>query len=244
VAERDYTGDYLKARTNVGEDYERALIRSPFDVFMTRQETDILSAVLAKLFPAGVPRALDFACGTGRVTQILEKHAGQTWGVDITPSQLEVARKKCPRTQFVLSDGSKALTSIPAVNVITAFRFFGNANEALRDAAMHSIAGQLLPGGIFILNNHRNRWSGTNIIRRMTGQRGDGDLSYWHLNRLLQRHGFFVSSVHPIGVWLIRARWRDPAVLNSGNAATLERLLRRRVLAPIAPDYVVVARRG
>ena len=57
----------------------------------------------------GKRRALDFGCGVGRLTQPLAEHFQQAWGVDISPSMIELARKHNrhgERCQYVLNADS------------------------------------------------------------------------------------------------------------------------------------------
>ena len=60
---------------------------------------------------------------------------------------MDVAREKCPETKFVLSDGESEDLPIPSVDVATAFRFFGNAPDALRNKVLRTIANVLRQGG-------------------------------------------------------------------------------------------------
>lgn len=51
-------------------------------------------------------RALDFGCGTGRLTRFLQKQGFSTVGVDIADEMLAMARKRDPNGDYrLVSDG-------------------------------------------------------------------------------------------------------------------------------------------
>jgi SAM-dependent methyltransferase len=49
--------------------------------------------------------ALDFGCGTGRLSDWLVRRGARVEGVDITPEMVEVARKRVPEAQFKTIEG-------------------------------------------------------------------------------------------------------------------------------------------
>jgi|SRR5580658_110263 ubiquinone/menaquinone biosynthesis C-methylase UbiE len=56
-----------------------------------------IDGVMATLATFGLPtrglKALDFGCGAGRLTQPLARHFEQVWGVDISPTMIELAKR-------------------------------------------------------------------------------------------------------------------------------------------------------
>ncbi|NKC10833.1 MAG: methyltransferase domain-containing protein [Gammaproteobacteria bacterium] len=96
----DYRGSYL----HKGADYGSDLSAGDINTYMTHCENRLLRKLVPRLFPERVPRYLDFACGTGRVTQVTEPMAMQSLGVDVSPNMLEQARQRCPSTQFFQID--------------------------------------------------------------------------------------------------------------------------------------------
>jgi len=105
---------------------------------------------------------LDFACGTGRWTQFLENYFQTTTGVDISAEMLERAAQKCTQAEFVHGDITAADVDVLGdrqFDVVTAFRFYKNAEDRLREEATRAIAKHLKPGGLLIFDLHLNSFS-------------------------------------------------------------------------------------
>lgn len=241
----DVTSDpatsYRSSHLDKGEDYDRDLSRG-FGQYMTVREHEILGRVVARLFPRGVPAYLDFACGTGRITRHMEGMAAQAWGIDVSPNMLRTAGSKCSRAQFILADATQDALDLPPLDLVTAFRFFPNADDPLRHAALDAIHRLLKPGGYLILNNHRNSSS---LHRLLTDRdRRSVGIGQWQLKKILRQHGFQTVRSYGIGVWFLRYRFDRPSVLESRTVRLLEPLSRIRMLDLICPDSVIVARRS
>jgi ubiquinone/menaquinone biosynthesis C-methylase UbiE len=65
------------------------------DFFLTGKTEiiDLFEKIKDKSIPLHTYRALDFGCGIGRLTQPLAKYFEYTYGVDISPSMIKLARK-------------------------------------------------------------------------------------------------------------------------------------------------------
>ena len=217
--EREENLDYRHSHLGRGTDYDAALATDPFDAFLAARERALLLQLVARFFPREIPRYLDFACGTGRITQLIAPRAAQSYGVDVSEKMLSQARTKCPGTTFLLQDLTRERAAIEPVQLVTAFRFFGNAQDELRRDAISAIRDVLAPGGLLILDNHRNPWTVRRGIRYVLGDRhseaGDGrlDLHHWKLRHLLTRGGFRIVSMRGIGFWVVRARLAQPHIL-------------------------------
>lgn len=238
--------DYRASHLHRGSDYDQSLASDPLDAYMDREEQRLLPPILRSLFPGRAARGLDFACGTGRVTSILESAVGQCYGLDISESMLSRARDRCPRTHFILSDGTESgpeVLRVEPVDVVTAFRFFGNADEHLRVASLDTIRELLIPGGYLVLNNHRNPYGLGNLVARLKGGAIVPSISHRHLRRLLHHAGFHHERSYGIGAWILRAKWCTNEVLQSRAARILEPLSRLPGAAAISPDAIIVARR-
>jgi ubiquinone/menaquinone biosynthesis C-methylase UbiE len=156
--------------------------------------------LLEELF-AGISRekglsVLDFACGTGRITGILKNYFERIVGVDISPDMLEQARKALPDIEFVNADLTEGNIAIGKFDLITAFRFFLNAQPMLRKQALEVFTKNLNPGGYLILNNHLRAASiAGKLIQfgRKAGITKRNCLGDEELEDLLIQHGFSVE---------------------------------------------------
>ncbi len=90
----------------------------------------------------------------------LGKYAQSVTGVDISPSMLEVARERVPKAELICGDLTREpLLTNRQFDVISAFRFFPNAEPELRRDAITELVPHLKPTGIMVFNNHRNAGS-------------------------------------------------------------------------------------
>jgi len=178
-------------------------------VWQWEQETlDLIVATLSVDRPIG--SYLDFACGTGRVTAHIEEKVESSTGVDVSESMLSVARQRLNRTTLVkanlLTDGASPLDG-QSFDLISAFRFFLNAEPSLRAAAMQQLSSMLSPNGAIVFNNHLNRSSLRSIVTRAyTAVRHRNADRYPTMSRaevegLLADAGLQIDSVYPFGIW-------------------------------------------
>jgi ubiquinone/menaquinone biosynthesis C-methylase UbiE len=209
---------------------------------MAKYEEEYLREVIPSLTRAG-GRYLDFACGTGRITSIVAPLVTESVGVDISESMLSAARAKCPDTRFVCADIAQQPVDLGQFDLITSFRFFGNAEPELRAAALHAITRLLRSGGYLVINSHRNPHGIGTLLQGVAGGTHDMDLTFWKIARLLREQGLRIVAVRPIGFWVMRARLRTDQALNGRGARMAERVFRHRLWAPFAPDCVLVARK-
>jgi SAM-dependent methyltransferase len=238
------TEDYRRSHLDKGADYDRALAVGTFDAFMTAREGLLLPRLVSGLFPQGPAKYLDFACGTGRITSLLEPQARQSVGVDVSASMVAEAAKKCPRTRFVLRDITKEPLDDTDFDLATAFRFFGNAEDELRRAVFGAIARHLRPGGYFIFNNHRNPGSGRARLQRAVGRYQDhADLDFTRLERLVTGAGLRIERTVGIGWWQLAHRFDTPSAYQSPLVRLLEPASTWGPVATLCPAYIVIARK-
>lgn len=188
---------------------------------------------------------LDFACGTGRILAAVEDLTTESTGIDISEEMLTAARSKVARA--ILRSGN--IVAEPEIvggpfDVITAFRFFLNAEPDLRDDAMVTLAGGLRDqNSRIIFNVHGSRRS----LRRFAvrGRRGPfmNEMSPSEISLMVERAGLEVMSVFGFGV--------TPARLHRTPLARLMRAVDRlAVRVPLARHvsvdliYVVRAARA
>ena len=238
--------DYRASHLERGGRYDVNLAASPFDAYMSGWERLHLPRLLRRFCPQGPKRYLDFACGTGRITEQVAPLAGASVGVDISPTMIDEARKKCPHTSFHLADLTQQQIDLGGeFDLITSFRFFGNAQDELREGALKAITRHLAPAGHLIINSHRNPRALYALLDRMTGgNAGSMDLHFAKLRELLERHGLAVVGLQPIGAWMFRTSMMLTTKVDDARAVKNEARFGGAMFASIAPDLIVVARKG
>jgi len=120
-------------------------------------EQEILYEILSK-YNTSEMHLLDFACGTGRIINFLEKSFNKSTGIDISGNMLNIACKSCNKSIFIQGDVTEGdfITSNTSYDVVTAFRFFLNAQPVLRQKVLEWIQCHLKENGILICNFHLN----------------------------------------------------------------------------------------
>lgn len=237
---------YRDSHAGKGADYQRRFASCSFRRITWQWEQRLLPAIVDTLVP-GRRRYLDFACGTGRILALLEQHFDEALGVDVSETMLAEARATCrsPVLQADLTAASHESNELGAFDLITAFRFFPNAEPALRLAAMRALAALLAPGGKLVFNNHQNDGSLTGHLRRLKHRLGGGPTMPWmreaDVLALVQAAGLRIAQRHHFGVVPgTEHRTLLPAALQYG----VERLLARLpVLGRLATCQVYVCER-
>jgi SAM-dependent methyltransferase len=233
--------DSHRARRQV--DAYEAEFRTPGtpDEILWHLEQRILPRLLADL---PVPtRVLDFAAGTGRISELLERTfpEASVHGVDVSPEMLEKARERCTDVSFVEGDITRDDDLLHGpYDLVTAFRFFLRAEPALRHDALGAIRGRLSPSGRLVANFHRNPTSVRGLwLRVRPGQRRLPFLSLAEVERLLWAGGFAVERTVGYQHCFYRSHPRGPVVL---RRRLDERLADAGALPSLALSFVVVAR--
>ena len=140
-----------------GAEYEAFYQMQPWEGFLWSREQKIILKILEKYFKGRDIHLLDFACGTGRITAFMEERVKTSTGVDVSSSMLAIAKRKLKRTEIIKADiTTEDVLQGRKFNLITAFRFFVNAEPALRCSAMQALAGLLSEDGYFVFNNHQS----------------------------------------------------------------------------------------
>jgi ubiquinone/menaquinone biosynthesis C-methylase UbiE len=236
-------GDYRTSHLYKGHSYDDDLSTGAWNKYLAEQERRIIWAAIKK-FSRGRPRrCMDFACGTGRVTAALEDLVGECIGIDVSPGMLERAKEKCKKTRFYVCDLTKDAPNLGVFDLITAFRFFGNAQDELRAEALSALYHYLEPDGYLILNNHRNPNALQNVLHRWSGGETNMDLTLTKLKRHARSCGFEVADICGIGAWSLRHRWQSWVENPSKGVPGLERISGLRAFATFAPDWIVVLRK-
>ena len=87
-----------------GAEYEAYYQNKAWQRFLWSREKGILLKILEKYFTGRDVHLLDFACGTGRITEFLENRVKTSTGIDVSGSMLAIAKEKLKRTELIETD--------------------------------------------------------------------------------------------------------------------------------------------
>ena len=205
---KDYRVSHASERKSL--QYEEVIYRQDsYDDFLWRAEQNILRKEFSRLSPG--MRYLDFACGTGRILQLGEGYVGDSVGIDIAPEMLDIARTKVKHSRLVAGDlTQRDYFSEELFDMITAFRFFLNAQPSLREEGMNVLASKLHDkNSTLIFNMQGNLWRhrlGTKIWFWLRGHRLNTS-SYRQSIQLVHAHGLEVIRWYGFG-WVPKVFYR------------------------------------
>ncbi|UCF14644.1 MAG: class I SAM-dependent methyltransferase [Phycisphaerales bacterium] len=188
-----------------GAEYEAYCKTDAWEKFLWSREQEIILGIMDGYSVDKDIHLLDFACGTGRITALLEDRVKTSTGVDVSGSMLAIAKKKLCRTEIIETDITTEDTlKGRKFNLITAFRFFLNAEPELRSAAMKALSGLLAEDGILVFNNHHNLGSPwiRLLNRRHLCKDPDGIfnvMSIEQMTELAEDAGLEIIEIHPAG---------------------------------------------
>ena len=130
-------------------------------------EKQYLEKILSHYFINKKIFHLDFACGTGRILKFLERKTYISFGVDVSTEMIKVA-KNSVQSKIICGDiTKKKILKNKKFNLVTAFRFFPNAEKKLRKEVLKNIVPHIKKDGLLVLNNHRNKNSFLERIIRL-----------------------------------------------------------------------------
>jgi len=192
----DYRESHLQSEK--GRSYHAMFSNNPYRRMVWQFEKGILDRIAAAFYGNAEIHHLDFACGTGRILSYLEDRTKSTVGVDLSPSMLEVARSNNKSAELIEADLTRNdVLGARKFNLITAFRFFPNAQSELRMEAMQALARHLDDNGFLVFNNHKNTGSTMNRLARLCGPKGCAGMSIVETQRLLvESHLEIVQTYH------------------------------------------------
>ncbi len=168
---------YTESHKGKGRDYHETFTPdvNPHRAMLWRLEQRALDGILRDHLEPGKVAHLDFACGTGRVLRHFHGRVASATGVDVAPSMMAVARELAPGAELIEADlTQRDVLGERQFDLITAFRFFPNAEPELRQAVLRVLARHLAPGGVLAFNNHKNRNSLPGRISRWLGRAAPG----------------------------------------------------------------------
>lgn len=184
-----------------GEAYHSNFNTYKWRAYLWQRERNILKHIIIKYFPDDIHLShLDFACGTGRILSLLSDNVEKSCGIDISPSMISVCKREVPNADLVLADitENNEIFSGATFNIITAFRFFPNAEQELRLKVLQNLTSKLTNNGILVFNNHKNYGNGFYFICRMLG-RHKRTLKKSDIAELVRLAGLKIIDVYPIG---------------------------------------------
>jgi SAM-dependent methyltransferase len=199
-----YVGHHLDPAK--GHQYDERYATDGWLGYVSAREAEVLGHLCHKLFGERPLRVLDFACGTGRILAMLEDRAASATGVDVSEPMLAEARRKLKRSHLVRANIiDEPVLAGERFDLITAFRFFVNAEPSLRADALRALRPLLAPDGYLVFNDHHNprsiRWGYTRLTTAIRHQQPEVNyLPVEECIRLAEDGGFEVVSIHSVGL--------------------------------------------
>jgi SAM-dependent methyltransferase len=227
-----------------GDRYDRNYSSGYYAAVFRDLEVPILERLFEEFGSQG-SSLLDFACGTGRITAVACRHLTDVSGVDVSEEMLVRARTACS-AEFIKRDITKEGLG-KKYSLITAFRFFLNADEPLRIQALTAIREHLSEDGYLICNIHMNSHSLVGLVYRfghwIPGVPKHNTLSHKKFVGLLRRNGFEVQRT----IWyaaLPRPGRFFPRIMD-WLVAPAEKIFKRFGLSQkLSHSFMIVAKRS
>lgn len=194
--------DYRVSHTTSGkgQSYNNNFEFMAWRRYVWHREQCVLDNAVRTHFANKPIRHLDFACGTGRILNHLAGRAEISTGIDVSESMLELARRKVTSAEIIKADLTETdVLGDRSFNLITAFRFFPNAQPLLRKQVINCLSKHLASDGLLIFNNHQNHTSLRYQIARLRGRQWR-TMSSREVRQLLSSTGLTIDKVFPIGV--------------------------------------------
>jgi SAM-dependent methyltransferase len=238
--------DYRNSHGTTGAvtDYIRTHEVGYYAALWRKIEKPLVQATLREL---GGPqkKCLDFACGTGRITTVAADYFAEVVGVDVSavmlasaPSADNVRLHQIDLTRQSLGD---------TFDVVTAFRFFLNAEPPLREEALEAIRKHLKQDGRLVCNIQMNATSpigiASRIANRLPRSKQRNTASIDEQSVLLRSAGFIVERITPYG-YLPRPGSLLPKLCEACIEPAERIAGALRVPARFAQQFLVVAKRG
>ncbi len=229
-----------------GIEYDALYRTNEWERYSNRRERSVVERIARELRARGPVNYLDFACGTGRITCMVEHLVDSSTAVDVSESMVREARAKLKRTRIILHNVLEDdLLGKERFQLITAFRFFVNAEPPLRASAMNYLAGKLGAGGLFLFNIHQNSRSfhtRLDAVSRRVRHVEPLPLNYWSVgeaNQMLLGCGLGIKKMFSVGFLRIP---RFP--IRSDLYSLVDRIASRsRRLVGLSSGPVIVAAR-
>lgn len=230
-----YSNSHIEKTGNV---YDQNLVEGDFDHYMMLREDELVHMFVDQLNLSRDARYLDFACGSGRILSVIAPKFDNVTAVDVSENMVSAAREKVPGATFHLTDITKNELDIGQFDLISAFRFFGNAEDSLRRSVASALRARIKDDGYLLFNNHRNPGS---LLTRLSGYHANMDFTYDKMESMLQDNGFKIVRQIPIGAWMLRHKWTLRSAWDTPVARMADRLTAIPPLARYSPDMLILA---
>lgn len=195
---------YTESHKEKGREYHESFAPEvkPHRAMIWRLEQRALNRIMRDHLAAGQVSHLDFACGTGRILAHYLGRVASSTGVDVSSMMMEVARELAPGAELIEADlTQRDVLGERTFDLITAFRFFPNAEPDLRRAALRVLVRHLAADGVLVFNNHKNRDSLPRRISRLLSRNvAEPTMSHGEVRALTAEAGLRIVEVIPIAI--------------------------------------------
>ncbi len=185
-----------------GREYHESFSSYPHRAMLWGIEKKCLKKIIKKYFyEYDEFTSLDFACGTGRVLELVSDYVKEPVGLDVSSTMLEVAKDNVKSAEIILADITRenVLDGV-TFDLITAFRFFPNAEDVLRNDVLSALVEHLAEDGVLVFNNHRNQSSIAMKILRILNKGNTNGMSIAEVNQLLRAYGLVIVEKYPLAI--------------------------------------------
>lgn len=236
---------YRESHAGLGPDYHAGFTENPRRALIWTLEQRILSDIAKRCIVPEETDHLDFACGTGRILGYFQGRVRSCTGVDVSASMLRVARGVAPQARIMEGDITREdILAGQKFDLITAFRFFPNAEPELRKDAIEALCPKLRSGGYFVFNNHRNHGSLLLRIGRLLKGRNHpsfSGMSARDVIALVGSVGLDIEEIYHVGILPeTERRFIRPRFL----AKWIESAMTRFPITGLSEDLIYVCRKG
>ena len=108
--------------------------------------------------------------------------------------------KKILKNSVIINKDFTKINMNKKFDLITAFRFFPNAEPKLRKKAMYFLSKSLTNDGLIIFNNHRNFWSIPYFLKRLTFRSDGFGMTHSEIEILIKSCGLKIYEYRSIGL--------------------------------------------
>ena len=201
MAELPQEPGYRASHVGMGREYHVTFEKNPRRAMIWAFEQRFLSDIAKRFLVLEQTDHLDFACGTGRVLEYFQGRVRSSTGVDVSASMLQVAREVAPSSRVVQADITRNdVLAGQKFDLITAFRFFPNAEPELRREVIETLCSKLRTGGYLVLNNHQNHSSLPDRVRRILTKKPFLSTPAGEILQLIASVGLQIISVYHVGI--------------------------------------------